>query len=112
MATAIVAAALVVAWLAPPTAPLLVWPLLVIVPGWFLLARLGPRIDTAGRLGLAVVGSVALSTHLVYWLSELTGGYTHGTLFLAAALLATPLPAEDDEAAAEMQKASAVSSLS
>lgn len=92
VATAIVAAALVVAWLAPPTAPLLVWPLLVIVPGWFLLARLGPRIDTAGRLGLAVVGSVALSTHLVYWLSQLTGGYTRGTLFLAAALLATPLP--------------------
>ena len=92
VATGIVAAALVVAWLAPPTAPLLVWPLLVIVPGWFLLARLGPRIDTAGRLGLAVVGSVALSTHLVYWLSQLTGGYTRGTLFLAAALLATPLP--------------------
>jgi hypothetical protein len=92
VATGIVAAALLVAWRAPPTAPLLVWPLLVIVPGWFLLARLGPRIDAAGRLGLAVVGSVALSTHLVYWLSQLTGGYSRGTVFLAAAVLAAPLP--------------------
>jgi hypothetical protein len=94
VATGIVAAALLVAWLAPPTAPLLVWPLLVIVPGWYVLARLGPRIDGVGRLGLAVVGSVALSTHLVYWLSQLTGGYTRGTVFLAAALLATPLPVD------------------
>lgn len=91
-ATAGVAAALVLAWLVPPLAPLFVWPMLLIVPGWGALAVLRPRIDGAGRLGLAIVGSVALATHLVYWLAQLTGGYTRGTIFLAAALLAIPIP--------------------
>jgi hypothetical protein len=92
VATGAVGAALLVAWLVPPIAPLAVWPLLVIVPGWGALALLTPRIDLAGRLGLAIVGSVAISTHLVYWLSQMTGGYTRGTVFLAAALLAIPIP--------------------
>jgi hypothetical protein len=88
-----VAAALVVSWLVPSLAPLVVWPLLLVVPGWGVLGLLAPRIDRAGRLGLAIVGSVAVSTHLVYWLAELTGGYARGTVFLAAALLAIPIPA-------------------
>ena len=92
LAIVTVGAALLVAWVVPPLAALLVWPLLVIVPGWGVISLLQPRIDGAGRLGLAIVGSVALSTHLVYWLSELTGGYSRGTIFLAAAVLAVPIP--------------------
>ena len=83
--------ALVVAWLVPPAAPLLVWPLLLFLPGWSITAMLRPRIDAAGRIGLAVVGSVALSTHLVFWLSHLAGGYHRGVVFAAAGLLAVPV---------------------
>ncbi|MCA1587641.1 MAG: hypothetical protein LC744_02915 [Chloroflexi bacterium] len=83
-----VAGALAVAWLLPSVAVVTVWPLLLFVPGWVLLARLQPRIDTTGRVGLAVVISVAASTHLVYWLSQLAHGYGRGTVFVAAGLLA------------------------
>ena len=85
--------ALAVAWLVPPAAPLLVWPLLLFLPGWAIVSALRPRIDAAGRIGLAVVGSVALSTHLVFWLSHLAGGYHRGVVFAAAALLAAPVVA-------------------
>ncbi len=83
--------ALVVAWLVPPAAPLLVWPLLLFLPGWSITSMLRPRIDAAGRIGLAVVVSVALSTHLVFWLSHLAGDYHRGVVFAAAALLAVPV---------------------
>ena len=63
------AGALALAWLLPAVAVVTVWPLLLFVPGWVFLARFQPRIDTPGRVGLAVVISVAVSTHLVYWLS-------------------------------------------
>jgi hypothetical protein len=91
-ASVAVAAALVVSWLIPPLAALAVWPMLLVVPGWGAVSFIAPRVDGAGRLGLAIVGSVALSTHLVYWLAELTGGYARGTVFLAAAVLAIPIP--------------------
>jgi hypothetical protein len=83
--------ALVVAWLLPPAAPILAWPLLLFLPGWAIISALRPRIDSAGRIGLAVVVSVALSTHLVFWLSHLAGGYHRGVVFAAAALLAVPV---------------------
>ena len=83
--------AFLVAWFIPIFAAVVVWPLLVLVPGWALLAALRPRIDAAGRLGLAIVISVALSTHLVYWLSHLLGGYGRGTVFVAAAILTLPI---------------------
>jgi hypothetical protein len=54
------------------------------------LAR--PRIAATGRLGLAIVLSVALSAHLVYWLSLATGGYRRETIFAVAAILALPIP--------------------
>jgi hypothetical protein len=85
------ALALVVAWFVPTLAILVVWPLLFLVPGWVLVAWLRPRVAATGRLGLAIVLSVALSAHLVYWLSILLGGYRRETVFLAAALLASPL---------------------
>ena len=82
------AVALVTAWLVPPLAVIAVWPFLLAVPGWAVLAVLRPRIDTAGRIGLAIVLSVVLSTHAVYWLGRLAGGYGRGSIFVVAALLA------------------------
>jgi hypothetical protein len=86
-----VAACLAAAWLLPVLAVPFVWPLLLVVPGWAIVAALRPRIDAAGRIGLAIVGSVAVSTHLVYWLSHLAGGYGRGVVFAAAAVLALPI---------------------
>jgi hypothetical protein len=86
-----VVAGLAAAYLFPPLAIVVVWPILFVVPGWGLMALARPRIEAPARLGLAVVLSVALSAHLVYWLS-LALGYRRETVFLAAALLAAPLP--------------------
>jgi hypothetical protein len=86
-----IAAALTAAWFVPVLAAAIVWPLLLVAPGWAIVAALRPRIDGAGRLGLAIVGSVAISTHLVYWLSHLSGGYGRDVVFTAAATLAIPI---------------------
>jgi hypothetical protein len=86
------AVALLAAWLVPPLAVVAVWPLLLVVPGWVAMAGLRSRIDAAGRLGLAVILTVAVSTHLVHWLSHLAGGYGRGVVFAAAALLGLALP--------------------
>ncbi|TME30716.1 MAG: hypothetical protein E6I62_08500 [Chloroflexi bacterium] len=86
-----VLASLVGAYLLPPLAIVVVWPILFLVPGWALMALARPRIEAPGRLGLAIIVSVAVSAHLVYWLSQLMG-YRRETVFLAAALLAIPLP--------------------
>jgi hypothetical protein len=86
-----VAAALLAAWFVPLLAPALVWPLLLVVPGWAIVGATRHRIDTAGRLGLAIVLSVAISTHLVHWISHLAGGYGRDVVFVAAAILALPL---------------------
>jgi hypothetical protein len=83
----VTAAALAGAWFVPPRATVVAWPLLLVLPGWAIVARLQPRIDTAGRIGLAVVGSVVLSTHLVYWLG-IAAGYGRSTIFVALAVLA------------------------
>jgi len=79
--------AFAIAWLIPPIAAAVIWPLLLFVPGWSIVTALRPRIDGAGRIGLAVVVSVAVSTHLVYWLSHLAGGYQRAVIFVAAVLL-------------------------
>ena len=86
-----IAAALTAAWFVPLLAAAVVWPLLFVVPGWAIIAALRPRIDGAGRLGLAIVASVAISTHLVYWLSHLSGGYGRDVVFTVAAILALPV---------------------
>ncbi len=91
LAVAAILVALVAAWLLPPLAIGLVWPLLYLVPGWALLAVAAPRIPASGRLGIAIVLSVAVSTHLVWWLSQ-PFGYSRAVVFVAAGLLATPLP--------------------
>jgi hypothetical protein len=79
------------AWVLPAIAILVVWPLLYVVPGWAILALARPRIEAAGRLGLSIVISVALSSHLVWWLSLASGGYGRGVVFAAAVVLALPL---------------------
>ena len=85
-------AALAAAWIWPALAMVVVWPLLFVLPGWAIVAWVKPRIAATGRLGLAIVLSVALSAHLVYWLSLATGGYRRETIFTVAALLALPIP--------------------
>jgi hypothetical protein len=90
LAAAVVLSALAAAWVLPPLAIPMVWPFLYLVPGWAMVAA-APRLPATGRLGLAVVLSVAVSTHLVWWLA-LPLGYSRATVFLAAALLAAPLP--------------------
>lgn len=90
--TAGCAAALLAAWLLPGLAVIVVWPLLFAVPGWVVVALLRPRISATGRLGLAVVLSVAISAHLVYWASIVLGGYDRAVVFAVAGLLALPLP--------------------
>ena len=92
LAAAGVVLALAAAWVVPWLAIPVVWPLLFLVPGWGLLAFVRPRIAATGRLGLAIVLSVALSAHLVYWLSLATGGYRRETIFAVAVLLALPIP--------------------
>jgi hypothetical protein len=92
IAAAAVATLLVIAWVVPPLAPAIVWPMLYLVPGWALVSLAEPRIGLAGRLGLSAVLSVAVSTHLVYWLSLLVGDYDRPVILLAAAMLASPIP--------------------
>jgi hypothetical protein len=88
---------LVAAWIIPPLAILIVWPLLFVLPGWVAVSWLAPRLAAPGRLGLAIVGSIAVSAHLVFWVSVVIGafgnghGYGRPAIFVAAALLAIPV---------------------
>jgi hypothetical protein len=95
VAAAAVAIGLIAAWVWPPLAVATAWPLFLVVPGWALVAwatRGRARISSTGRAGLAIVLSVALSAHLVWWLASLAGGYGREVVFAAAALLAVPIP--------------------
>jgi hypothetical protein len=91
-AVAALAGGLAGAWFVPPIAIAVVWPILFLVPGWAIVAWARPRIAATGRLGLAIILSVAVSAHLVYWASLATGGYRRETIFAVAALLAIPIP--------------------
>ena len=68
---------LAAAWLVPPLAVVVVWPLLFVLPGWVVVSWLAPRLAAPGRLGLAIVGSIAL-THLVFWVSVVIGALGDG----------------------------------
>lgn len=92
LASVALAIALVLAWLVPALAVIVAWPLLLFVPGLVAIDAVRARIDTAGRLGLAIVLTVAVSTHLVHWLSVLAGGYGRGVVFAATAILGLALP--------------------
>jgi len=91
LAAVVAAVVLLAAWVVPALAVVVVWPLLFLFPGWALVGWARPRISATGRLGLAIVLSVALSAHLVYWLSVATGGYRRETIFIAAGVLALPM---------------------
>ncbi len=86
------AAGLAAAWFLPGLAVAVVWPLLFVLPGWAIVGWVRPRMSATGRLGVAIILSVALSAHLVYWLSLATGGYRRETIFAVAVLLALPIP--------------------
>lgn len=81
---------LAAAWIAPPLAIIVIWPLLFVIPGWTLIASAGPRISATGRLGLSIILSMAVSAHLCYWLSLALGGYGRGTVFMVAAVMGLP----------------------
>ena len=85
VAAALIAADLAAAWFVPALAMVVVWPLLFVVPGWAIVGWLRPRISATGRLGVAIMLSVAISAHLVYWLSVASGGYRRESIFAAAA---------------------------
>jgi hypothetical protein len=92
VAALVIGMGLLAAWQQPALAILVVWPLLFVLPGLAIVGWARPRVAATGRLGLAIVLSVALSTHLVYWLSLATGGYRRETVFAVAILLALPIP--------------------
>jgi len=75
-----------------PLALLVVWPALFVVPGWRLLAWSGGRFTALERVPLAIVLSVGVSSHLVYWLSWASGSYDRFDVLVAAFLLLAPLP--------------------
>jgi hypothetical protein len=86
---------LLAGWVWPSLAVFTVWPFLLVIPGWALVAwasRGRARVPATGRLGLAVVLSVAVSAHVAWWLATLTGGYGREVVFATAAVLAVPVP--------------------
>ena len=111
MVAAACAAGLLAAWFVPSLAMVFVWPFLFLVPGWVLVAWLRPRIAATGRLGLAMVLSVAISAHLVYWASLLFSAYDRGVVFGVTALLALPLPVVAWRSGADVFRAQARSAL-
>jgi hypothetical protein len=78
------AALVTAAHLVPAFAPVVMWPALLVAPGWWLLDWAGGRLGAAERCGLAVVLSLAISTHLVFWLALATGAYDGTDVSLAA----------------------------
>jgi hypothetical protein len=95
LVAAAVALLLVGAWIWPPLAVAVVWPLLLVVPGAALVGwgvRGRAPIASTGQVGLAIVLSVAVSAHLAWWLATVAGGYGREIVFLTAAMLAVPLP--------------------
>lgn len=84
-------ASLAIGYLVPPAALLVVWPALFVVPGWLLLDWSGARFNGVERAAIAIVLSVAVSSHLVYWLSWLSGSYDRLDIFVASFVLLAPL---------------------
>jgi hypothetical protein len=76
------------AWFVPALAIPFAWPLIYLVPGLLLLAWARAPFDAPSRIGLAVVLSVAVSTHLVWWLAVISGGYDRATVFGVALAIA------------------------
>ena len=75
------------AWVAPPAAIVVIWPVLFVVPGWLLVARAVPAISPAGRTGAAIVVSVYLSAHVVNVVALATGGFSRAAIVASGAAL-------------------------
>ena len=75
------------AWIAPPTAIVLVWPILFFVPGWVLIRRIVPDLPAPGAVGAAIVTSVYVSAHLVNVVARV-GGFGRAPIIVSAVLLA------------------------
>lgn len=93
----IIVLALTAYW--PQLAVVVVWPFLVAVPGWWAVARVAPRLSAPGRLGVGIVVSVYVASHLVNAISGVIGFgrpsivIATGVLMAATWLLARrPLP--------------------
>ena len=76
-----------VAWAVPPSAIVLVWPILIFVPGWVVIRRVAPRLPVPGAVGAAIVTSVYASAHLINVVARV-GGFGRESIVLAAVLLA------------------------
>ncbi|HEV7605445.1 MAG TPA: hypothetical protein VGO15_10790, partial [Candidatus Limnocylindrales bacterium] len=76
-----------VAWLVPPAAIVLVWPMLFFIPGWVVVQRVVPDLPRPGAVGVAVVSSVYLSAHLVNVVARV-GGFGRASIVETAVILA------------------------
>ena len=84
---AVILAAAWIAWLVPPTAVVLVWPVLFFIPGWVVIRRVVPDLPLPGAVGAAFVTSVYVSAHLVNVVARV-GGFGRGSIIVSALLLA------------------------
>ena len=87
VAILVIGFAAVVGWLAPPTAVVLVWPILFFIPGWVVIRRVVPDLPLPGAVGAAVVTSVYVSAHLVNLVARV-GGFGRVSIIVSAVLLA------------------------
>ena len=89
LAVSVVAIALgaVIAWSAPTTAVVLIWPILFVVPGWVVVRRIVPNLPMPGAVGAAVIVSVYGSAHLVNVVAR-AGGFGRAPILVSAVILA------------------------
>jgi hypothetical protein len=80
----LIAVAVAIVGVFPVLAPLIAWPLLLGLPAWFLVARVAPSITPAGRLGVAIVAGIELTTHATYLVAVVTGFGSAQTLAVVA----------------------------
>ncbi len=66
-------AGLVLTWSVPILAVVLVWPWLFAVPGWVVVRRVAPHVPLPGVVGVGIVASTYLATHLVELVSRVDG---------------------------------------
>jgi len=72
----------------PPSAPLLAWPFLFVVPGWLLVSRAVPGLGAPGRLAVGVVASIYVSAHLTNAIATVAGGFSRDVVLSVVYLLA------------------------
>jgi hypothetical protein len=73
---------------AAPIGLVVVWPFLFVVPGWLVVARIGPWISPVGKLGVGIALSVVLAAHLTNAIGLLAGRFDRNIALVAVWLLA------------------------